>query len=382
MTKKCNEAKKKVLFVATVKGHIKAFHIPYLKLFKENGYETYVATKENKEVTIEYCDHFISIPFERSPFHVNNIKSYRTLKKYLEKENFDIIHCHTPVAAAITRLAAKKSRKQGTKVFYTAHGFHFFNGAPIQNWIIYYPVEKWLARYTDVLITINQEDYQRAKNKFHAEKVEYIPGVGVDLKKFRPKDDFNRTGYRRKLGLKSEDIMLLSVGELNKNKNHQVVVRALAEINDSKLQYFIAGKGILKDDLEELSKKLNISSQIHLLGYRDDIPELLASADIFCFPSFREGLGLAAIEAMACGLPLITSNIHGINDYSKEGITGYKCSPDDVKEFSSSIRKMIEFPIEMMEFGENNRVAAKKYDLKNSIKKMKKIYILNCNNNK
>lgn len=329
MTKKCDEVKKKVLFVATVKGHIKAFHIPYLKLFKEHGYETYVATKENKEVTIEYCDHFISIPFERSPFHVNNIKSYRVLKKYFEKENFDIIHCHTPVAAAITRLAAKKSRKQGTKVFYTVHGFHFFDGAPIQNWIIYYPVEKWLAQYTDVLITINKEDYQRAKKKFHAGKVEYVPGVGVDLEKCHVKDDFSHTDYRTGLGLKSDDIMLLSVGELNENKNHQIVIRAMAQIKNPKLQYFIAGEGTMKSHLIELAQKLNLSDQVHLLGFRKDISELLASSDIFIFPSYREGLSLALMEAMVSGTMIICSDIRGNRDLIEDGYNGYLFRPND-----------------------------------------------------
>ena len=375
MTKKCNEAKKKVLFVATVKGHIKAFHIPYLKLFKENGYETYVATKENKEVTIEYCDHFISIPFERSPFHVNNIKSYRTLKKYLEKENFDIIHCHTPVAAAITRLAAKKSRKQGTKVFYTAHGFHFFNGAPIQNWIIYYPVEKWLARYTDVLITINKEDYQRAKKKFHAGKVEYVPGVGVDLEKCHVKDDFSHTDYRTGLGLKSDDIMLLSVGELNENKNHQIVIRAMAQIKNPNLHYFIAGEGTLKSHLIELAQKLNLSDQVHLLGFRKDISELLASSDIFIFPSYREGLSLALMEAMVSGTMIICSDIRGNRDLIEDRYNGYLFRPNDADRLKLLIESvsMVD-DLEKEAYSARNKEKIRKYDVRGIVNQMYDIY--------
>ena len=375
MTKKCDEVKKKVLFVATVKGHIKAFHIPYLKLFKEHGYETYVATKENKEVTIEYCDHFISIPFERSPFHVNNIKSYRVLKKYFEKENFDIIHCHTPVAAAITRLAAKKSRKQGTKVFYTVHGFHFFDGAPIQNWIIYYPVEKWLAQYTDVLITINKEDYQRAKKKFHAGKVEYIPGVGVDLEKFRVEDDFNRTGYRTELGLKSDDIMLLSVGELNKNKNHQIVIRAMAQIKNPKLQYFIAGEGTMKSHLIELAQKLNLSDQVHLLGFRKDISELLASSDVFVFPSYREGLSLALMEAMVSGTMIICSDIRGNRDLIEDGYNGFLFKPDDFKRLVNTIKIITDINrFGRLQYIKNNERKITEFSLYTLKEKYKNVY--------
>ena len=152
---------KKVLFAATVDSHIKQFHLPYLKWFKEHGYEVHVATN-GKEV-IPYCDVKHQISFERSPLKFNNIKAIGQLKKIIEKEQFEIIHCHTPMGSVVTRLAALKARKNGTRVIYTAHGFHFFKGAPIQNWLIYYPIEKLMARYTDCLITINEEDYEFAK---------------------------------------------------------------------------------------------------------------------------------------------------------------------------------------------------------------------------
>ena len=179
---------KKVLFVATVvKTHIMEFHIPYLKMFKEMGWETAVAARNDYEnpadCVIPYCDTYYNVPFERNPLKPGNLKAYKELKHIIDEGEYDIIHCHTPVGAMLTRLAAKQARKQGTKVFYTAHGFHFYKGAPVINWILYYPVEKWLSRYTDVLITINKEDYERAKT-FKAGKVCYVPGVGIDLKKF------------------------------------------------------------------------------------------------------------------------------------------------------------------------------------------------------
>lgn len=177
---------KKVLFVATVvKTHIMEFHIPYLKMFKEMGWETAVAAKNDYEVpedcVIPYCDTYYNIQFERNPMALGNIKAYKCLKKVIDEGEYDIIHCHTPVGAMMTRLAAKQARKKGTKVLYTAHGFHFFKGASAVNWLVYYPVEKWLSRYTDVLITINKEDYARAQT-FKAGKVCYVPGVGIILK--------------------------------------------------------------------------------------------------------------------------------------------------------------------------------------------------------
>ena len=176
---------KKVLFTATVDSHILHFHIPYLQYFHEQGYEVHVATNGTEE--IPFCDVKHTVSFERSPFKANNIKAIKQLKEIIDKEKFNIIHCHTPMGSVVTRLAAKQARKKyNTKVIYTAHGFHFFKGAPILNWILFYPVEKWLSKYTDCLITINEEDYTLAKNKFHAKKVELVHGVGVDEKKWKP----------------------------------------------------------------------------------------------------------------------------------------------------------------------------------------------------
>jgi glycosyltransferase EpsD len=181
---------KKVLFTATVDSHILQFHLPFLKMFKENGYEVHVATNGNEK--IPYCDVKHVVSFERSPIKINNLKAIKQLKKICEKEKFDIIHTHTLMGSVVTRLAAKKARrKYNTRIIYTAHGFHFFKGAPIKNWILFYPVEKYLAKYTDTLITINQEDYELAKMKFNkrCKDIQFVPGVGIDEKKF----DFEMT---------------------------------------------------------------------------------------------------------------------------------------------------------------------------------------------
>ena len=176
---------KKVLFVASVAGHIKNFHTPYLKLFKDKGYTTYVAAnwtlKENEK--IDFCDNFIQLPIERKPFSLKNIKAIFKLKKLLKVEKFDIIHCHTPMGSVVARLAAKEARKNGTRVIYTAHGYHFYKSAPLINWLLYYPVEKWLAKYTDTQITITQEDFDLAKKKFKIKDLNLVHGVGLDEEK-------------------------------------------------------------------------------------------------------------------------------------------------------------------------------------------------------
>ncbi len=309
----------KVLYVATVvKTHIMEFHIPYLKMLKAMGWETAVAARNDYEdpadCKIPYCDVFFDIPFERNPFKPGNIRAYKLLKKVIDEGNYDIIHCHTPVGAMLTRLAAQDARKKGSKVFYTAHGFHFYTGAPLINWLAYYPVEKCLARKTDVLITINKEDYNRAKDKFKAGKVVYVPGVGIDIDKFSKRIG-NRDVKRAELGFKSDDFVLLSIGELITRKNHTLVLDALGELKKAKeldnIQYVICGCGVLETELKEKSVALDISDHVHFLGYRNDISEICNAADLFVFMSLQETFPVALMESMACGLPVICSDTRG-----------------------------------------------------------------------
>ena len=335
---------KKVLFVATVVGHINAFHIPYLKWFKEQGWETHVvAHAENEqEQHINHCDIFHEIYFTRSPFTFNNMKAYFALKKLIEENDFDIIHCHTPVGGALTRLAAKDMRAKGhTKIIYTAHGFHFYKGAPLLNWLVYYPIEKYLSRYTDVLITINKEDYAIAKNKMHAKRTEYVPGVGIDIEKIKSvKVDRNKK--RAELGIPKDAIVLLSVGELSKRKNHEIVIRTLPQIKDKNVIYAICGKGALESYLKKLADKLGVSDRVFLLGFRTDVTEICKAADIFIFPSLQEGLPVALMEAMACALPVVCSKIRGNTDLITRGRNGYLFDPDNVASFLTCLKEAMQ----------------------------------------
>lgn len=335
---------KKVLFVAhVVKTHLMVFHIPYIKWFKENGYETHVCAKNDyknkEECIIPYCDKYYDIPFERSPFHLNNIKAYKKLKEVIDLNEYEIIHCHTPVGGVLARLAAKKARKRGTKVIYTAHGFHFFKGAPILNWILFYPIEKYCARYTDVLITINKEDYKRANKSFKAGKVEYIPGVGIDINKFRDlKVDKNKK--RKELGIKDNEIVLLSIGELIKRKNHESVIRALSKLNNPNITYLICGQGNLENYLKNISKDLDVN--VKFLGFRKDINEICKVSDIFIFPSLQEGLPVALMEAMAAGLPCIVSNVRGNIDLVKSDNNKVFFNPKNIDEIIYLLNNIIE----------------------------------------
>lgn len=322
-----------------------------------------------KELGCQY--HCLSV--SRSPLDKGNIKAIGEIKKLVKENGYDIVHCHTPIAAACTRLACRVLRKKGVKVFYTAHGFHFYKGAPKKNWMVYYPVEKLCARFTDVLITINQEDYALAQKKLKAKKVVYVPGVGVDFDKFSA-PTMEREQKRASLGIPDGATVLLSVGEVNDNKNQQVIIRAMHLLADETVHYLIAGRGNQVEPLKQLSESLGLSDRVHFLDFRRDIPELCLASDIFCFPSKREGLGLASLEAMSFGLPLLTSNVHGINDYSEEGITGYKSSPQDAEGFASGLKKMIAESETRRKMGEYNRDAVKKYGIQNVLPIMQALY--------
>ena len=339
---------KKVLYVATVvKTHIMEFHIPYLKMFKDMGWETAVAAKndyENPEdCVIPYCDTYYNIPFERNPLKLGNLKAYRRLKQVIDEGGYDIIHCHTPVGAMLTRFAAKHARKRGTKVFYTAHGFHFYKGAPAINWLLYYPVEKWLSRYTDVLITINKEDYERAKT-FKAGKVCYVPGVGIDLKKFNV-GYVDKNEKRGEIGVQADDFVLLSVGELIPRKNHEAVIRAMSVLKqENKLQhleYVICGQGSYESELKSLAEELGVTEHVHFLSYRTDIAEICNCSDLFVFMSQQEGIPVALMEAMACGLPVICSDIQANTDLIENNVTGLivNSAPESVAKAIDIMRK-------------------------------------------
>jgi len=368
---------KKVLFIATVvQKHIMTFHLPFLKWFQENGYETHVCAANDFETKsdciIPYCDKYIDLPFERNPLKLNNFFVYKHLKDIISENNYEIIHCHTPVGGAIGRLAAKQKKNKKTRVIYTAHGFHFYTGAPYINWLLYYPIERWLSNYTDTLITINNEDFQRAK-KFNPKQLEYVPGVGIDLQKLRDVH-VDIMKKREKVGISQDSKVILSVGELNDNKNHEVVIRALANINTKNVKYIICGKGPLDNYLKDLCFKLNVDDQVIFMGYRDDIVEMCKISDIFIFPSYREGLSVSLMEAMATGLPIICSNIRGNIDLVDDDKGGILLDPRDDKGFGNAICRLIESEDLIKKFGEYNSNKVNLFSKDMIFEKMSEIY--------
>lgn len=378
---------KKALMLASVASMIDQFNMDNINILQQQGYHVDVVTNfENGSTTTkERVDQIrelleskgvntIHMPIPRKISDINGIiDSYRNVKKICNENKYQIIHCHSPIGSVVARLAARNSRKTGTRVIYTAHGFHFFKGAPLKNWIMFYPIE-WICSFiTDVLITINHEDYDRACRKLHAKAVKYIPGVGIDTQKII-NTKVDRDKMRESLGIPADAVVVLSVGEMNDNKNHVTIVKAIAEISNKNLYYVICGIEKPGNGVRQTAKELGIEDRVMLAGYRRDVIQIAKSCDIFAFPSKREGLGLAALEAMAAGLPIVTSNVHGIVDYSVNGATGYTCSPYDVHGFAYNIKKLAVDSALRRKMGEENRKRAIAYDIKNVKAIMEKIY--------
>lgn len=374
-----NATEKKAIILTTVPSTIEQFNMENIKLLKKLGYKVEVASNFNvtgniDENRLEAFKNELrnigvkitNISFSRRLSILSNLKSYFQLKKIFKTEKYELIHCHTPICSAITRLASRKLRKRGTKVIYTAHGFHFYKEAPVLNWMIYYPIEKICARWTDCLITINEEDYNLAKTKFKAKEVRFINGVGVDENKFNfTLADNEKVKIRQELNLRKEDFVLIQVGELNKNKNQIMTIEAMKEIvkENKKIKLLLVGKGKLKDFYEKKIKEYNLENNIFLLGYRRDIPSLLKISNCLISTSKREGLPVNLIEAAMSGLPIIATNCRGNRDIAKKVV-----DIDDIKGLCENITACTENKEKYI------CTDIDKYKLENIMKEMGAIY--------
>ena len=367
----------KVLYVTTIASTMNFFPA-HVKMLQEAGHTVELASNfSDREKCLKEPIQALScmqhhIPFSRSPFSKDNLTAYKALKQLLEGNHYDIVHTHTPNASALVRLACRKLRKNGLRVFYTAHGFHFYSGAPRKNWLIYYPVEKFLSRWTDVLITINAEDYQRAKKSFHAKKTVYIPGVGMNTGGFCD-PGYIRGKRRKEIGAPEDALLLLSVGELNENKNHQTVLKAMTKCS-ADIHYVICGFGDKKDALLAKAQELGIGERVHLMGVRRDISQWMTDADVYMFPSFREGLSVSLMEAMTSGLPVVCSDIRGNRDLIEKETGGILCPPGDPAAFAQAILRLKGSPELRRRMGEHNREAVEGFSTRRVLEELKKIY--------
>lgn len=369
---------KKKILVTSTELMMLHFLIPHINNLIEKGYDVEIACSEVGGRFQELYDKFIKkiviykVELYRSPLKIRNLIGLTQLKKIIDNGNYDLVWTNEPVIGVMTRLAARSMRKKGVKLIYIAHGFHFYDGAPIINWLLYYPIEKLMSCYTDVIVTINQEDFKRANEKFYAKIVKYIHGIGLDTNKYR-NCTVDKEIMIKTMNIPKNAFILLSVGELSSRKNHKLIIEALGKLQNENIYYIIAGRGN-QEEYINLAKNNKIEKQLILLGNRNDIDKLCKMADVFVHPSAREGLGISALEGMASGLPMISTNVNGMKDYVKNNITGCVIEDkDDVDTAKKAIIKMYKDKKFRESCGKNNIEISSKFDLKVSINEVLKI---------
>ena len=318
----------KVLLTATVQSHICQFHKPLVEVLHEHGCEVHVAAKDNlaekNGLKLDFVEKVFDVPFARSPKSADNIKAYKQLKRIINEGQYDVIHCNTPMGGIVTRLAARGARKNGTRVYYTAHGFHFYKGAPKKNWIVFYPIEKFFSRLTDKLITITAEDYKLASKKFHCQ-VERIHGVGVDENRYFPVDEAEKKKLREEMGYGAEQKIILCVGELLPNKNQTMAIHMMKEVVKQypDAQLLLAGNGPERERLEQEIADCGLQENVQMLGYCTHLQDYQHIADVLVSCSKREGLPLNIVEAMLSGTPVVASENRGHRELLCDGENGF-----------------------------------------------------------
>ena len=351
--------KERILVVCTTDSMIWNFLIPHIKKLQNDGYSVECACSITgsffDDLRSEYGFVMHQVDFARSPYSFRNLRALSQLRKVIKERNISIVFCHETVGGALGRVVGHFAK---CKVIYMAHGFHFYKGAPKSS-RFYYFIEKFLSRYTDVLITINQEDYKVSKG-FKAKETYLLPGIGVDTSKFICNHDHSY--LRNELQIQDNELIVLSVGELIHRKNHETVIDAIKVLNNPHIHYVIAGEGELKRYLQNKVEKFGLHN-VHLLGYRKDINKLCNSSDIFVMPSFQEGLSVALMEAMACGLPIIASNIRGNVDLISDDRFGILVEPESVNEYVNAISILAENRDLRIKIGKEDMNRVKEFDL-------------------
>lgn len=373
---------KKVLFVATIHKHFRAFHLPYMRWFKEQGWSV-DAAGGGDDVELPGVDNKFYIDIERTPFSLHNIKAYRQLKDLIDKGNYDLVYCHTAMGAVLARLAARKMRSEGnTKVIYVAHGFHFFKGSPKLYWLIYYPIEKFLSRYTDAIVTINTEDYKLVKEHGFRNLYTYqIDGIGVDTDRFFVASPEQKTVLRAEIGLSDSDFILIYVAEHIERKNHAFILEAMPQLmaRIPQVKVLFAGRGRLLDVNSEHAKRLGVDKNVEFLGFRTDIDKLLALSDVGVSASRQEGLGLNLIEEMSAGLPVVATQDRGHREIVVNGKNGYLFEQGDVADFCNRIHELYCDYDLRKKMGECAKDSVRKFELHKAVENMAKIFNEICN---
>lgn len=365
-----------ILFIATVYNHLSAFHKPFMKYFQDQGFNVHAAGADfmGRKVELEEMGVIChDISFDKSVLSRNNRVALNELKNLFESNHFDLIHLHTPIAAFLVRFVLRRNKSQGP-VVYTAHGFHFYMGAPKRNWLIYFSAEKLAMKWTNHLITINDEDFKNSKKLLGFKNVSLVHGVGVEDITDRWTDTEKQV-FKQDLGLQVDSLVVSYVAEINSNKNQKFLLENWKEIKqlNPKLELLIIGTGKSETSLKHYVSNNQLVG-VHFLGYRMDVPQILSISDINVLLSDREGLPKSIMEAMVMGLPCIVTNTRGLRDLVINNENGFVVNKRDKEKLIESFRLLGQSEELRKAMGHKGKMAIKPYLMVNVIKEYNQIY--------
>lgn len=365
----------RILYVATSDIHIKTFHIPYLDWLTSQGHSVDLAIENRGNFKFTSCGQYHYMDFPRVALSRQHFKSFRQLRNVIETGKYQLVHCHTPIPSALCRLSARKWRQKGGKVLYTAHGFHFYRGGPVGQWLTYYPIEWFLSAFTDGIVTINQEDFEHAKKFSCGDKVFLIPGIGV-AKKFADRLQEDKLDIKKSFGFSADDFVITYIAEFIQRKNHRFIVKASEELAKRipSLRILFVGKGVLLDQMKQLIAMKGLERTIYCLGYRDDVQRIAQITDVAVSSSFHEGLGLGLAEQMMCGIPVVASQDKGHAELIDHGVNGFLYPQGNLREFVNGVTSLYSTPELRLQMGEKSRVKSQKFRIENSLLAMAEIY--------
>lgn len=357
-----------ILFISNHAGFSK-FNAPYINALSSCGFHVYNASP-GLEVASN-CIHY-DVPITRSPISLNNLIAFFKLLKIIYTHNINIIHCHTPTGGVLGRLL--KIGKPGLKVIYTAHGFHFYNGSSIINWLLFFPIEYLLSFLTDAIITINSEDFVLANKYFHT-RIFHIDGVGVNLTRFHPDVSAYISG-RSELNVNDSTIIYIYVSQFIKRKNHRLLIdsfRKLLKLNPDSL-LLLVGTGSNMESIKQLVTDYGLVANIMFLGYRSDVEKLYQLSDVLVSTSSQEGFPINLVEGLASGLPLVVSDIRGHRDIVLKAPNNFMVNDYSDYEFSMKMYDAGKV-VSDKNFSCSMYVdSAINFDINNSLLQMSKIY--------
>ena len=357
----------KILFISNHAGFSK-FNKAYIDFLSRNGIKVYNASP-GIEVMADCTQ--IDVPINRNPLHFGNISALIILARRIKSENILNVHCHTPSGGLVGRLL--KLFIPNLNVIYTAHGFHFYKGAPFLYWLTFFVIELLLSPLTKAIITINNEDYNLSR-KLLKRNTYKINGVGVNLDRFKP-DEIARKKGREELGIKENSLVLIYVAQFIDRKNHDFLLKAFSEylrINPNSI-LLLLGNGPLENRQLQLAEELNIAKYIRFLGYRKNVEYYYQLSDIAISVSKQEGLPMNLVEGLSTGLTIIASDVRGHRDIILQS-SGNLLFKLNYKSFLEAILSMNIKTVNNIERKKQNIESAKKFNIHSSLDAMKKIY--------